>query len=162
MVICSEEQTKTIKDLFYEISQCKGWGNGRDIASIVKDCIRLQSLQEINERMFEFASYILKIDAFKDTLLPSSMYGFITTTAGILFNGYIGNMVDRWNRLNFVVSSNFAQKVTIFLSCVCLLMMDSYYMLALVILFSSISRLASVANTIAIEKDWVALSKSAN
>jgi len=45
------------------------------------------------QRTAEFASFLFLIDLFPTTLLPSALYGFFTTLAGVLFGG---NAVKRF------------------------------------------------------------------
>lgn len=108
-----------------------------------------------DERMYEFASCLLIITKFNDTLLPYSIFGLTIATSGILFNGYIGKLVDQCSRLHFVLSTIIIQKIMILMCCFMLFIMKSYIDLAILTLMSCIAKLASVANTIAIEKDWV-------
>ncbi|KAF9973777.1 hypothetical protein BGZ73_002965 [Actinomortierella ambigua] len=52
-----------------------------------------------DERLYEFASYVFLFEIFKATLLPPSIYGFMTTVAGILLCTSVGTIVDRTPRL---------------------------------------------------------------
>lgn len=108
-----------------------------------------------DERMYEFASCLLIITKFNDTLLPYSIYGLTLATSGILLNGYIGKLVDQCNRLNLVISTIIIQKIMILMCCFMLFIMKSYIELSIITIMSCVANLASVANTISVEKDWV-------
>jgi solute carrier family 40 (iron-regulated transporter), member 1 len=108
-----------------------------------------------DERMYEFASCLLIITKFSDTMLPYSIFGLTIATSGILFNGYIGKLIDQCSRLNLVISTILVQKIMILMCCVMLFVMNSYIDLFILTIMSCIAKLASVANTIAVEKDWV-------
>ena len=47
-------------------------------------------------RGWEFAAFLFLITIFPQTLLPASVFGFVTTGAAILGSGFIGGMVDRY------------------------------------------------------------------
>ena len=51
-------------------------------------------------RAFEFGSFLFLIDIFPNTLLPASIFGFVTTGAAILGSGFVGGWVDRCVELN--------------------------------------------------------------
>ncbi|RUS31101.1 hypothetical protein BC938DRAFT_478459 [Jimgerdemannia flammicorona] len=57
------------------------------------------------DRLFEFACPIFIIDVYQTTLLPSSVYGFCTTGAAILFSDAVGKRIDRTSRLRGTYSS---------------------------------------------------------
>ena len=47
-------------------------------------------------RGWEFTAFLFLITIFPQTLLPASVFGFITTGAAIVGSGFIGGMVDRY------------------------------------------------------------------
>lgn len=109
-----------------------------------------------DERMFEFSSYILLLDIFRDNLFFPSIYGLCITLVTIIFNKYVGRLVDNSNRLKFIRITVIVQKFSIL---VCYLNLffyfNTYISLPLIIFSSSLSKLATLGNTMAIEKDWI-------
>ncbi|KAI0720075.1 Ferroporti-1 [Cerioporus squamosus] len=56
-------------------------------------------------RTAEFAVYLFLVTLFPDTLLPASIYGFVTTGVAIILSGWAGRLVDEHHNLNVVRSS---------------------------------------------------------
>ena len=56
-------------------------------------------------RTAEFAIYLFLVTLFPDTLLPASIYGFITTGVAILLSGWAGRLVDEYHNLSVVRAS---------------------------------------------------------
>ncbi|KAJ7908635.1 hypothetical protein B0H13DRAFT_2661883 [Mycena leptocephala] len=62
------------------------------------------------DRTAEFALYLYLIAFYKDTLLPSSIFGFSMTR--ILFSSWAGSLVDKMHKLSVVRWSIFVQKMS--------------------------------------------------
>lgn len=60
---------------------------------------------------YNFAAFLFLIEVYRDTLVPASLVGFCTTCAGLILSSYIGGLVDRMPRLEFVRGAVGAQKV---------------------------------------------------
>ena len=56
-------------------------------------------------RTAEFAVYLFLVTLFPDTLLPASIYGFVTTGVAIVLSGWAGRLVDEHHNLGVVRSS---------------------------------------------------------
>ena len=121
--------------------------------------------------MFEFASYLLLVAAFPNSLLYPSLYGLITTLAAVIGSSYVGKLVDKYPRLAVVRTSLMLQKLSIIASSVCfyvLLRNGSQSPIQNNLLFSGIValgcllKLSSTANDIAIEKDWTMVISGGN
>lgn len=116
-----------------------------------------------NDRVWEFASVILLVAAFPDTLMPSSVFGLVTTASAIVFSPTVGRWFDSTARLKSVRLAIAAQRVTVAVGCFCLWIMTSENpetrlkdgLFALVIFLGCIAKLAFVGKTVSIERDWV-------
>lgn len=53
-------------------------------------------------RTAEFAVYLFLVTLFPDTLLPASIYGFVTTGVAIFLSGWAGRLVDEHHNLGVV------------------------------------------------------------
>ncbi|PIL31381.1 transporter [Ganoderma sinense ZZ0214-1] len=53
-------------------------------------------------RTAEFAVYLFLVTLFPDTLLPASIYGFVTTGIAIFLSGWAGQLVDEHHNLGIV------------------------------------------------------------
>lgn len=116
------------------------------------------------------------IEVFRDTLIPASLVGLFSKSAGLLFSGYIGGLVDRVPRLTFVrwaislEKSFHALNYALFLILFSPLrqlastafhlqgqigaIVSTWTILSLTIFFSSFIGLANTALTVAVERDW--------
>ncbi|RPD82275.1 hypothetical protein L226DRAFT_528462 [Lentinus tigrinus ALCF2SS1-7] len=56
-------------------------------------------------RTAEFAIYLFLVTLFPDTLLPASIYGFVTTGVAIILSGWAGRLVDEYHNLSVVRTS---------------------------------------------------------
>jgi len=121
-----------------------------------------------NDRVWEFASVILLISAYPQTLQPSSIFGLASTAVAIVFSPAVGRWFDMTPRLKSVRYAIFTQRVGVSAGCVCLWAMVSQSLgsakdglFAVVILLGCIARLAFVGKTVGIERDWaIVISKS--
>ena len=57
------------------------------------------------DRMWEFSGVLFVLELFSDTLLPSSLFGFIEVLVGILTSSRIGNYIDTHDRLKVMRES---------------------------------------------------------
>jgi len=140
-------------------------------------CLSAQHLSVTwTQRTAEFATYLFLIDLFPTTLLPSALYGFFSTLAGVLFAGDIGTLVTnrsrlRTIRLNILICKS---SVTIIYGLLLVLLVayskEAYAagegigkgghpvvwtLFALLVLTSCISKLGDIGMSIAVERDWV-------
>ncbi|KAJ7509570.1 Ferroporti-1 [Mycena galericulata] len=115
------------------------------------------------DRTAEFALYLYLIGYFKDTLLPSSIFGFAMTLTGILFSRWAGTLVDKMPKLTVVRESIFLQKAAALGAYACvagLRTMDARFSLASLVLFSvlvlagCLLQLSNTSISIAVERDW--------
>ncbi|KAJ1309323.1 hypothetical protein OPQ81_004984 [Rhizoctonia solani] len=117
------------------------------------------------DRSAEFAFSIYLVEIFVNTLLPASIYGFVTTFVGVLFSGAVGHQIDTRARLPTIRTCIVTQKV---FASIC-------YGLFLVLFaqFSTLSadvkrlflgfitvcgcglKLATVGMNVCVERDWV-------
>jgi len=129
-----------------------------------------------SQRTTEFASYIFLIDLFHTSLLPSALYGFFTTLAGVLFGGNVGALVDHPSRLkviriNIAVAKLAVTSVYTFLLVLLIKYSEEariagqnightghrvvWILYFLVVLSSCVMKLSDIAMSVAIERDWV-------
>ncbi|GLB41158.1 putative ferroportin1 (FPN1) [Lyophyllum shimeji] len=129
-----------------------------------------------SQRTAEFVSYIFLIELFPASLLPSALYGFFSTLAGVLFGGNVGSLVDHPSRLkviriNIVVAKLAVTSVYAFL----LVLLTKYpteaklasrhinqgghpavwILFTLTVLSSCVMKLSDIVMSVAIERDWV-------
>ncbi|KAG8963024.1 hypothetical protein FRC03_003520 [Tulasnella sp. 419] len=131
------------------------------------------------DKTVEFASYVLLIEHFRTTLLPSSIYGFSTTCVAILFSRWAGSLVDHHRKLEVVRAAILVQKTATIASLTAFLflfttpdsnnvnrssgkmkMQDSTHAISTWVIFyvivfcRCIERLSTTTMTIAVERDW--------
>ena len=128
------------------------------------------------QRTAEFASYLFLIDLFPTTLLPSALYGFFTTSAGVLFGGTAGSFVDHPSRLKVIRINILLSKLTVTSQYAFLFVLLTKYsseakaagqqfvhgghptvwlLFALIVLAGCVMKLSDIAMSVAIERDWV-------
>ncbi|KAJ6511631.1 Ferroporti-1 [Mycena vulgaris] len=117
------------------------------------------------DRTAEFALYLYLIAYFKDTLLPSSIFGFAMTLTGILFSRWAGSVVDKMPKLAVVRSSIFLQKASALAAYCCvagLRSVDTRFSFTALCIFSvlvlagCVLQLSNTCISIAVERDWTA------
>lgn len=124
-----------------------------------------------NCRLFEFGAVLFLAEAFPDTLLPSSIYAFVRAAAVIGFSPVIGDYIDIMDRLVVLRISIISHTMAVIVSCLVFLLIFAFedsslagiqpLSLILLCLMAPIEKLASVMNSISIEKDWaVVIAKS--
>ncbi|KAK9450666.1 Ferroporti-1 [Limtongia smithiae] len=125
-------------------------------------------LSAFNSRIFEYSAVLFLAAIFPGTLLPSSVYALFRAIAAITLAPTVGKQVDVTNRLVVVRRSIIFQRGAVVVSCVLLLLMivlhigsptKPFWLQALFIsllsLFACVEKLASILNTVAVERDWV-------
>ncbi|KAJ7648655.1 Ferroporti-1 [Mycena polygramma] len=117
------------------------------------------------DRTAEFALYLYLIAYFKDTLLPSSIFGFSMTLTGVLFSRWAGSVVDKWPKLSIVRWSIFVQKFSAFSAYTCVaarrtsesrFTFTSLCLFSLLVLAGCTLKLSDTCISIAVERDWTA------
>ncbi|KAF5327602.1 hypothetical protein D9619_004802 [Psilocybe cf. subviscida] len=153
---------------------------GDRLASIERRALLSLAAQHLSvtwtQRTSEFASYLFLIDLFPDTLLPSALYGFFTTFAGVVFGGNAGALVDHPNRLQAIRTNIVVTKLATASIYILLLILLVKYpseskaagrnlkqggypnvwtLYAFIIIASCITKLSDISMSVAIERDWV-------
>ncbi|KAK7062106.1 solute carrier family 40 protein [Favolaschia claudopus] len=117
------------------------------------------------DRTVEFALYLYLIVYFKDTLLPSSIFGFAMTLTGILFSSWAGSAVDRMPKLSVVRWSICVQKLSALMAYACVAALfstvsrfssPSLCLYSLLVLAGCVLQLSNTVISIAVERDWTA------
>ncbi|KAJ7217326.1 Ferroporti-1 [Mycena pura] len=117
------------------------------------------------DRTAEFALYLYLILYFKDTLLPSSIFGFSMTLTGILFSAYAGSLVDKVPKLTVVRWSIFLQKLSALSAYACVaglrtvidrFSFASWSIFSLLVLSGCVLHFSNIIISIAVERDWTA------
>ncbi|KZT72147.1 hypothetical protein DAEQUDRAFT_686462 [Daedalea quercina L-15889] len=123
-------------------------------------------------RTAEFAIYLFLITLFPDSLLPASIFGFLTTGTAIVLSGWAGHQIDIRNNLRLVRFSIVAVKISAcgaYAGSLILfyrLASDEQLtrewstplgggMFALIVISGCIQNISGVALSVAIERDWV-------
>ncbi|KAL6310311.1 Ferroporti-1 [Sparassis latifolia] len=120
-------------------------------------------------RTAEFAIYLFLITLFPDSLLPASIYGFLTTGTAILLSGWAGHQVDIRHNLRLVRVCTLTLKVMACSAYAAALVLMYHSrnlqhpwssslargMFSIIIICGCIHNLAGVAISVAIERDWV-------
>ncbi|KAE8145485.1 Ferroporti-1 [Aspergillus avenaceus] len=115
-----------------------------------------------NSRMFEFGAVLFLASIFPGTLLYASIYALVRSFSAVVLSSWLGSVVDRSDRLKAIRQSIIWQRLPVALSCGCFVVLlsplDVPYirpgLFAAVILFACLEKLASAANTVAVERDW--------
>ncbi|KAG8784481.1 hypothetical protein FRC12_018651 [Ceratobasidium sp. 428] len=117
------------------------------------------------DRSAEFAFPIYLIELFVGTLLPASLYGFVTTAAGILLSGAIGAQIDARARLPAIRTCIVTQKLFASVCYALFFVLFSRFptmssdfkrlMLGVVTLSGCGLKLATVGMNVCVERDWV-------
>ncbi|KAF2017624.1 hypothetical protein BU24DRAFT_420667 [Aaosphaeria arxii CBS 175.79] len=121
------------------------------------------ALSTWNARTFEFGAVIFLATIFPHTLFYTSLYALCRSGAATVFSSYIGWIVDRTDRLVVVRQSIMWQRYTVAVSCLILqvllwsnedrLLTLTWFGIAIVL--ACFEKLAFVANTVAVERDWL-------
>jgi iron-regulated transporter 1 len=123
------------------------------------------TLSTWNSRTFEFGAVIFLAAIFPGTLFYASCYALFRSLSAGLLGSWIGSFVDRHDRLEVVRSSIVWQRLSVAGSCVVLVAMlqtqgngggfITYGLFVISIILACIEKLAYIANTVAVERDWI-------
>lgn len=122
------------------------------------------TLSTWNARTFEFGAVIFLAAIFPGTLFFASCYALFRSAAAAALGSWIGSLVDSKNRLYVVRQSIIWQRISVALSCLILAMLLAgnpqnglivYGLFATIVALAGIEKLAFVANTVAVERDWI-------
>ncbi|KAH8890403.1 hypothetical protein GQ53DRAFT_721636 [Thozetella sp. PMI_491] len=117
-----------------------------------------------NSRVFEFGAVLYLAAIFPGTLLPMSLYAFGRGLSAIIFAPAVGRYIDIGNRLQVVRVSIVSQRLAAALSCVIFYLLSTDHRfegqwkaaaLVLLTLLACIEKLASITNSVSVERDWV-------
>ena len=120
------------------------------------------------DRMWEFAAILFLLDIFPSTLLPSSLFGFFESLAGILGGPRVGAYIDQNDRLKVIQTSILGQNSVIYVASIVFhlalkrvdepggLSYEVKMLTTLIIIIAGMAaKLTSSMNKISIHKDWV-------
>ncbi|KAL5117258.1 hypothetical protein ACEQ8H_004817 [Pleosporales sp. CAS-2024a] len=123
------------------------------------------TLSTWNSRTFEFGAVIFLAAIFPGTLFFASCYALFRSLSAAVLASWIGSRVDRQNRLDVVRQSIVWQRLSVAGSCLVLLAMLSsganerglvtYALFTASVVLACVEKLAYVANTVAVERDWI-------
>ncbi|OCK95275.1 uncharacterized protein K441DRAFT_658669 [Cenococcum geophilum 1.58] len=121
------------------------------------------TLSTWNSRTFEFGAVIFLAAIFPGTLFYASCYALFRSAAAALLSSWVGGLVDRTHRLALVRQSIVLQRAPVAISCLLFLILLRFESLKALVLIcfalsiglACVEKLASVANTIAVERDWL-------
>lgn len=123
------------------------------------------SLSAWNSRLFEFGAVLFLASIFPNTLLPMSVYALTRSASAIVSSQPVGAWIDNGNRLNIVRTSIILQRLPVAASCGILWLMEKkvhdlqdaqvYGLLAVLCVLAGVEKVSAMANTIAVERDWV-------
>ena len=112
-----------------------------------------------NSRVFEFGALLIIANLYPNTLLPGSLYALVRGFSAVLCSPCVGRYVDSGDRLRVVRVSIVAQRVAVVLSCGGLLAVKDgvggVVVMGVLAVLACCEKLASVGNSIAVERDWV-------
>ena len=122
------------------------------------------TLSTWNARTFEFGSVIFLAAIFPGTLFFASCYALFRSAAAAALGSSIGSLVDSQNRLYVVRQSIVWQRISVALSCLILAALLAgnpqnwlilHGLFATIVALAGVEKLAFVANTVAVERDWI-------
>ena len=122
------------------------------------------TLSTWNARTFEFGAVIFLASIFPGTLFYASCYALFRSAAAAALSSTVGGLVDSTNRLYVVRQSIVWQRISVALSCLILAALSAgapksgltlYGFFVLITALAGIEKLAFVANTVAVERDWI-------
>lgn len=122
------------------------------------------TLSTWNARTFEFGAVIFLAAIFPGTLFFASCYALFRSAAAAALGSSIGSLVDSKNRLHVVRQSIVWQRISVALSCLILAVLLAgsaqnrwllYGLFATITALAGVEKLAFVANTVAVERDWI-------
>ncbi|OAA75154.1 Ferroporti-1 [Akanthomyces lecanii RCEF 1005] len=124
------------------------------------------TLSAWNSRLFEFGAVLFLASIFPQTLLPMSLYALVRSLAAVALAHPVGARIDRGHRLRVVRASIVGQRLPVAASCGILWLLAERraaeasphvvgVLLALLCALAGVEKVAAMANTIAVERDWV-------
>ncbi|KAF1943582.1 hypothetical protein EJ02DRAFT_400336 [Clathrospora elynae] len=121
------------------------------------------TLSTWNARTFEFGAVIFLAAIFPGTLFFASCYALFRSAAAAVLGSWIGNQVDQQNRLHVVRQSIIWQRISVAGSCLILFVIfgrkekdfATYALFAASVILACFEKLAFVANTVSVERDWI-------
>ncbi|XWW94107.1 hypothetical protein V2A60_002049 [Cordyceps javanica] len=132
------------------------------------------TLSAWNSRLFEFGAVLFLASIFPDTLLPMSVYALARGLAAVALAHPVGAWIDRGDRLAVVRASIVGQRLPVAASCGLLWLLErraraaagrmseltptpthAAGLLVLLCALAGVEKVAAMANTIAVERDWV-------
>ncbi|KAH7086100.1 Ferroporti-1 [Paraphoma chrysanthemicola] len=124
------------------------------------------TLSTWNARTFEFGAVIFLAQIFPGTLFFASCYALFRSAAAAVLGSWIGSLVDRRDRLWVVTHSIIWQRCSVAGSCLVLGAMLplasraergvlTYIAFLAAVVLACVEKLAFVANTVAVERDWI-------
>eukprot|EP00040_Diaphanoeca_grandis_P014078 m.71210 g.71210 ORF g.71210 m.71210 type:complete len:700 (+) comp24327_c0_seq1:133-2232(+) len=139
------------------------WPNGRQkIKGLLLRLYLSHFLSAWGDRMWEFASALLLISIWPDTLLLAAMYGLAGSGAVVFFGPSVGDWVDQSPRLDVVRKALFVANGSVVVATILIgILLASKdketkpVLVTLLLLCGSTSSLGSLASTLAVEKEWV-------
>ncbi|RSL68556.1 hypothetical protein CEP53_002525 [Fusarium sp. AF-6] len=151
-----------------DIISSSATSNGQDDTWTVSHSARRlyvsHTLSTWNSRVFEFGSVLYLASIFPGTLMPLSVYALARGTAAIALSSWVGQYIDREDRLKTVRLSIVSQRLVVAISCAIFLVLGRVQnlsdglrtgLLALLVLIACIEKLAAIMNLVSVERDWV-------
>lgn len=138
----------------------------KSITPLLRRLYLSHTLSTWNARTFEFGAVIFLATVFPGTLFFASCYALFRSAAAAVLGSWIGNLVDNENRLDVVRQSIVWQRLSVASSClvlVAMLMLSgdgekrfvTFALFFISVVLACIEKLAFVANTVAVERDWI-------
>ncbi|KAK9236556.1 Ferroporti-1 [Lipomyces kononenkoae] len=121
-----------------------------------------------NSRIFEYSAVLFLAEIFPGTLLPPSVYALWRALSAMFLAPSMGRQVDKINRLVVVRRSIMFQRAAVASSCSLFVAMIALKVgasttnilikvgfVAALCAFACVEKLASIMNTVSVERDWV-------
>ncbi|KAI1172019.1 hypothetical protein F4777DRAFT_26231 [Nemania sp. FL0916] len=123
-----------------------------------------------NSRVFEFAATLFLAAVYPNTLLQVSIYALVRSAAAIIFSRALGLLIDRRGRLAVVRLSIVGRGLAVSASCAIFWVLLAAVtggktrtaLFAVAIILAAVEKLSSVANLVAVERDWVVVITEGN
>ncbi|KAK8143672.1 hypothetical protein G3M48_006896 [Beauveria asiatica] len=123
------------------------------------------TLSTWNARLFEFGAVLFLASLFPTTLLPMSVYALARGLAAVALAHPVGAWIDGGDRLAVVRASIVLQRLPVAASCSILWLLERRMatltprivvgLMVLLCALAGVEKVAAMANTIAVERDWV-------
>lgn len=123
------------------------------------------ALSTWNSRTFEFGAVLFLARIFPGTLFYASFYALVRAALTALLSSSVGRLIDGWDRLRCVRASIIWQRIPVALSCLAFMALYlprygdtpwvSWGLFGFTTVLACVEKLAAVANTVSIERDWV-------